>query len=82
MGKKSTEQLLEEASELGLTPDPEWSYSDLLDAVKEARMEPEEELTEKPSDPSEAQPKEEIVSPPGSSRRNFPFDELGRYIGR
>ena len=82
MGKKSTDQLLAEAAELGVEVDEDWSYSELLAAVKEADVEPVDEPVEKPADPDSARPKERITSPPGSPRRTFPFDELGRYVGR
>lgn len=105
MGKKSTGQLLEDAAELGVEVDEDWSYSELLAAVKEADVEPDDELTEQPADPESAHPEEPVTSPadelveepadPGPSnpkepvtsplespRRDFPFDELGRYTGR
>ena len=82
MGKRTTAELLEDAADLGVEVDEDWSYSELLAAVKEADVEPEDEPIEQPADPESAHPKERIVSPPGSPRRTFPFDELGRYIGR
>lgn len=95
MPKKTTEDLLAEAGELEVEVDPEWDYSELLNAVKAARVDApsenrasssaaadEDALVEQPIDVTAIPASERILSAPGSSRRRFPFDSLGRYIGR
>ncbi len=81
VAKKSTEELQDEATDLGIAVNEEWSYSELLEVVKVAREEfnGPEDIEGVPV--PEPEP-ETVINPEARPPRpKHGFDALGRYVG-